>query len=155
MSTPEEFMRMALELAYSHTQQGGRPFAAVLVKAGRVVATGVNQMLATHDPTAHAEMEAIRTAARAQQAPRLDGHITYASGHPCPMCLAAMYLTGVSTAYYAYSNTEAEAYGLSTAHLYAELAKPFSAQALPLIHLPLRPSLGDLYPLWQAQQLQP
>lgn len=148
-------MQQALDLAYAHAQQGGRPFAAVLVLGDQVVATGVNQILSTHDPTAHAEMEALRAAAKAQGSPRLEGHVMYASGHPCPMCWAAMHLVGISQVYYAYSNQEAEPYGLSTTALYAELIKPLAAQALPLIHLPLRPSQGDAYALWQAQQSRP
>jgi guanine deaminase len=151
VSTPEAFLQMAVELACTHvSQQGGRPFGAVLVKDGQVVATGVNQILATHDPTAHAEIEAMRAATRHQASPRLDGHVMYASGHPCPMCLAAMYLAGITQVYYAHSNNEAEAFGLSTAKLYAELAKPFAEQSLPLVHLPVTTAQHP-YLLWQAR----
>jgi guanine deaminase len=133
----------------------GRPFGAVLVKDGRLVATGVNSVLSNHDPTAHAELEAIRAAARAQQNPRLDGHVMYASGHPCPMCLAAMYLAGIRKAFYAYSNEEAEPFGLSTKHVYTELAKPLSEQAMQLEHRPLRLPGQDLYEAWAQTNRDP
>src|SRR5437868_9997211 len=94
-STHEDFLALAVRLALDNVQQHrGRPFGAVLVnKDGAVVATGVNTILESGDPTAHAELQAIRAAAKARNNPRLDGHVMYASGHPCPMCLAAMYMT--------------------------------------------------------------
>lgn len=150
MSTPEEFLALAVRLAVENVQKRkGRPFGAVLVQDGQVVATGVNTVLTSHDPSAHAEMEAIRSACRTRQSTRLDGHVMYASGQPCPMCLAAMYLAGIRQAQYAYSNEEAEPYGLSTLGLYAELAKPLPEQSMRLDHRPLRPSGEDLYELWQ------
>ncbi|MFX8751226.1 nucleoside deaminase, partial [Acinetobacter baumannii] len=77
-----------------------------LVKDGKVIATGVNEIGATGDPTTHAELQAIRAASRALGSPRLDGCVIYASGHPCPMCLAAMHLTGITEVTYAYSNED-------------------------------------------------
>lgn len=149
MSTPDDHLTLALQLALENVRtRKGRPFGAVLVKDGHVIATGVNSVLSSHDPTAHAELEAVRAAARAQQNPRLDGHVMYASGHPCPMCLAAMYLAGIRQVYYAYSNEEAEPFGLSTKHLYAELAKPLPAQAMQLEYRPLRLPAQDLYESW-------
>ncbi len=89
MSNDERFLRQAIELAYANSANGGRPFGAVLVRNGEVVATGVNEILATNDPTAHAELTAIRAASRALGTPNLEGSAVYASGHPCPMCMAA------------------------------------------------------------------
>jgi tRNA(Arg) A34 adenosine deaminase TadA len=150
MSKPEEHLALAIRLALENVQtRRGRPFGAVLVKDGQVVATGANIVLSSHDPTAHAELEAIRAAARRQQNPRLDGHVMYASGHPCPMCLAAMYLAGIYQVYYAYSNEDGEPYGLSTLGLYTELAKPLSAQAMRLEYRPVRPAGPDLYEAWR------
>src|SRR5688572_7088440 len=79
---------------------------AVLVRDGEVIARAVNRIHETGDPTAHAELVAIREAAQALGRPRLDGCVVYASGHPCPMCLAAMHLCGIAAAYYAYSNED-------------------------------------------------
>ena len=150
MSKPEEHLALAIQLALDNVRtRKGRPFGAVLVKEGQIVATGVNTVLSSHDPTAHAELEAIRTVARKQQNQRLDGHVMYASSHPCPMCLAAMYLAGIRQVYYAYSNEDAEPYGLSTSGLYAELAKPLSEQSMQLAYMPLRPAEQDLYEAWR------
>jgi guanine deaminase len=153
MTTHEQFLARAIELARRNVEdQDGRPFGAVLVRDGAVVATGVNQMGATGDPTAHAELQAIRAAAHALGVLRLDGCTVYASGHPCPMCLAAMTMTGVTAVYYALSNDEGAPYGLSTAGVYAELAKPLSDQAMTIRHLPVRLDGLDLYGLWRDRR---
>jgi len=128
----ELYMREALELARANIRAGGRPFAAVLVHQGRVVARAVNEIHSTQDPTAHAEMQAIRKASQVLGQARLDGAEIYATGHPCPMCLAAMHLCGVARAWFAYDNDEGEPYGLSTAAVYAQMARPPQQQSLPL-----------------------
>jgi guanine deaminase len=152
MSTPDDFLRMAIEIALRNVREhGGRPFGAVIAKDGEVVATGVNEMHVAQDPTTHAELQAIRAASRALGSARLDGCVMYASGHPCPMCLGAMYLTGIVDVYYSYSNKEGVPFGLSTAELYAELAKPLSAQAIRMEHRPVRLAGEDLYELWQRK----
>jgi tRNA(Arg) A34 adenosine deaminase TadA len=151
MTSDEPYLRQAIALARDNASRGGRPFGAVVVKDGQVLATGVNEILASGDPTAHAELLAIRAAARALGAPRLDGCTVYASVHPCPMCLAAMHLCGVQEVAYAYSNEEGEPYGLSTAAVYAEMAKPVHAQQLPVRHVPVRAEGEPLYAYWRRQ----
>jgi len=145
----ENFMREALQLARDNIEAGGRPFGAVLVKDGQVIARAANAIHLDCDPTAHAELLTIRRASAALGTPRLDGCVIYASGHPCPMCLAAMHLCGVEAAYFAYSNDEGEPFGLSTAKVYQQMTLPPQQQALPL--RPLRP-VGEegLYARWQA-----
>lgn len=91
----KQLLREAVYLAQENRKQGGRPFGAVLTIAGEVVATGVNNILQTHDVSAHAEMEALRAAYRSLGRPDLKGSKVYASGHPCPMCLAAMVMARV------------------------------------------------------------
>lgn len=150
MKTTEDYLRLAIDLARRNvTEHGGRPFGAVLVKDGEVLATGVNEILATHDPSTHAEMQAIRAATTARRNPRLDGCTMYASGQPCPMCLSAMHMTGVKAAYFAYSNDDAEAFELSTARIYAEMAKPIAQQAIRIEHVPVRGDGEDPYEAWQ------
>jgi len=149
MSTAERFLCEAIDLARDNVRKGGRPFGAVLVKDGAIIATGVNEIHTTQDPTTHAELQAIRAASRALGSPRLDGCVLYASGHPCPMCLSAMYLTGIREVMYAYSNEDGEPYGLSTAAIYAELAKPLDRQSLRIAYVPVRPEEGDLYEMWR------
>ncbi|HSW18598.1 MAG TPA: nucleoside deaminase [Ramlibacter sp.] len=139
MASTEQYLGMAVSLARRNVEERrARPFAAVLVKDGEVLATGVNDILATHDPSMHAELQAIRAAAAALKNPRLDGCTIYASGQPCPMCLAAMHMVGIKEAYFAYSNEDAEAYGLSTARVYAEMAKPLAQQSIKVEYVPVR-----------------
>ncbi|MBR0695497.1 nucleoside deaminase [Bradyrhizobium lablabi] len=152
MSDTEWFLRQAIELAHANVENGGRPFGAVVVKDGNVIATGVNEILSTNDPTAHAELTAIRTASQKLGSPNLEGCAIYASGHPCPMCMAAMRLAGVSEVYYSYSNDDGAPYGLSTASVYAELAKPFSEQSMKIGYVPVRlESRPDLYAEWKRR----
>jgi tRNA(Arg) A34 adenosine deaminase TadA len=147
----EDFMRQALALARANVADGGRPFGAVLVRDGGVVARAANGIHRDHDPTAHAELLAIRAASAELGTPRLDGAVIYASGHPCPMCLAAMHLCGIAEAWFAYSNEDGEPYGLSTASVYAEMARPPMRQQQ--LHLrPLRPADEQgLYADWSAR----
>jgi guanine deaminase len=152
MTTIKDHLELAVRLARDNVQQrGGRPFGAVLVKDGKVLATGVNDILATHDPSKHAEMEAIRAAAAALRNPRLDGCEMYASGQPCPMCLSLMHMVGIKAAYFAFSNEDAEAYGLSTARIYAEMAKPIAQQSLPIEYVPVRDEGPSPYDAWQQR----
>jgi len=147
------FLREAIELAYANVEGGGRPFGAVVVRGGEVIARGVNEILRTNDPTAHAELMAIRSASQTLGSPRLDGCVVYASGHPCPMCMAAMRLAGIGEVTYAYSNEDGAPYGLSTAALYAELAKPFAEQSMKIRHVPVKvESVPDLYGAWKRRQ---
>ena len=154
MSQIRRFLCEAIALARSNMDKGGRPFGAVVVRGGEVVATGVNEIVATNDPTAHAELMAMRAAGRELGSPDLAGCAVYASGHPCPMCMAAMRLSGVSEVYYAYSNDDGAPYGLSTAAIYADLAKPFAEQSMKISHVPVRPEDGsDLYAEWKRRQM--
>jgi tRNA(Arg) A34 adenosine deaminase TadA len=151
MSSPKDHLLEAIGLARDNVRRGGRPFGAVVVKDGQVIARGVNEMLATHDPTAHAELLALRAAGRALGTPRLDGCAVYASGQPCPMCFAAIRMAGIEQVAFAYSNADGAPYGLSTAAIYAELAGPPAEQRLKPVHMPAQ-SGGpvELYELWRA-----
>lgn len=149
MSDENRFLSEAIELARANIGKGGRPFGAVLVRDGAVVATAVNEIHATNDPTSHAEMNAIRAASRKLGSPDLKGSAVYASGHPCPMCMAAMRLSGVEKVCYAYSNDDGAPFGLSTAAIYEDLARPFSEQSMAIRHVPVRPEgKADLYAEW-------
>lgn len=148
----EIYLREAIALAYANAESGGRPFGAVIVRGGEIVASGVNAILETGDPTSHAELNAIRLASKTLGAD-LHGCAVFASGHPCPMCMAAMRLAGIKAVTYAYSNEEGEPYGLSTAAIYADLAKPFAEQAMNIRHLPIRlDNKPDLYAGWRQRQ---
>jgi len=148
MTEETQWLREAIELARENVSRGGRPFGAVVVRDGRVVARGVNETHAANDPTAHAELLALRAAGRALGTPVLAGCAVYASGHPCPMCLAAMTIAGVERVAYAYSLDEGAPYGLTSAPTYAELAKPPEQRAMRLVHVPVRAEGEHPYALW-------
>ncbi|MGB3024289.1 nucleoside deaminase [Paradevosia shaoguanensis] len=149
----QHYLRQAIELAFANLERGGRPFGAVVVRDGVVIATGVNDVVESHDPTAHAELLAIRAASQVLGSPSLAGCSVYASGHPCPMCLAAMRLAGVESVSYAYSNEDGEPFGLSTAAVYADLAKPFAEQSMKITHDPVRlDTRPALYVEWARRQ---
>lgn len=154
MSETNRFLAQAVELARDNIKEGGRPFGAVVVNNGDVIATGVNEIHLSHDVTDHAELLAIRAAARVHGSESLKGSAVYASGHPCPMCMAAMRLVGVSTVAYAYSNDDGAPFNLSTAALYADLRLPFADQSMTISHVPLQSESGqNLYEQWtQAQK---
>jgi guanine deaminase len=152
MPDTERYLRMAVSLARENAERGERPFASVIVRNGEVVATGVNSVAATSDPTAHAEIEAIRAACRTSRSERLDGCVVYASGHPCPMCLSAMYLAGINEGFYAHSIEDGAPYGLAASgKIYEELRKPMGAQSVRLKHVPVAAGGEPLYAYWQRR----
>lgn len=101
------FMQMAIDLSIENVDNGGGPFGAVIVKDGEVLATGVNRVTANNDPTAHAEVSAIRAACQKVQSFKLEGCTVYSSCEPCPMCLSALYWAGVARI--CFGNTKADA----------------------------------------------
>jgi len=115
----------------------------------------VNEILTTNDPTAHAELLAVREASHKLGSPNLAGTTMYASGNPCPMCMAAMRMAGVSEVVFAYSNDDGEPFGLSTAAVYADLAKPFAEQSMKIRYEPTRlDTRPDIYVEWKRRQDQ-
>ncbi|QUJ70016.1 nucleoside deaminase (plasmid) [Photobacterium sp. GJ3] len=158
MTPLNPFLQQAIALAEDNVKQGGRPFGAVVVKDDQVIATGVNRMQADCDPTAHAELLALRQAGKALQSPRLAGCQVYASGQPCPMCMAAMRMSGITEIVFAYANEQAEPFGLSTAEIAADLSKPLAQQQWARIsHQPVTTTDQDanhLYQHWQRFQQQ-
>ncbi len=120
----KEYMRMAIELAIENVANGGGPFGAVIVKDGEVVATGVNRVTANHDPTAHAEVSAIRAACSKLKTFNLEGATIYSSCEPCPMCLGAIYWANISHVFCGCNQHDAENINFSDAFIYRELEKP-------------------------------
>jgi tRNA(Arg) A34 adenosine deaminase TadA len=145
MTTHQQFMQEAVRLAEANLRRGGRPFGAVLAIGGEAVATGVNDIVHSHDPTTHAEMEALRAASRKLGRPDLRGAVVYASGHPCPMCLAALTMAGVEAVYYAFDNADAAPYGLSSEAAYQALRLSLTPPPLPLTRVPVDISAAQLY----------
>ncbi|OCW30156.1 nucleoside deaminase [Pseudomonas aylmerensis] len=148
MTDDHHHLQRAIRLAQANVAQGGRPFGAVLTRNGEVLVEAVNEIHLTQDPTAHAELLAIRAASR-QLGARLEGCVVYASGQPCPMCLSAMYLCGIQRVVFAASNEMAEPFGLSTAAIGQQVGLPLSEQRLPIQHLP-DPAMTQLYHQWKT-----
>jgi guanine deaminase len=130
-----DFMRQAIALALENIRKGGGPFAAVVVKNGVVVATGGNRVTATNDPTAHAEMVAIREACRKLATFQLTGCELYTTCEPCPMCLGAIYWARPSRVYYAGTASDAAAAGFDDAFIYDELQVPSNKRRIPMEEL--------------------
>jgi guanine deaminase len=135
--TPYQFMTEAVRLSLQNmqTEEGG-PFGAVIVKDGKIIAKGNNQVLKENDPTAHAEVVAIREACKALGTFQLEGCELYTSCEPCPMCLGAIYWARPSKVYYANSRQDAANIGFDDAFIYEEINLPFAQRAIPMIHLP-------------------
>ena len=129
------FMNMAAELAEKNIDEGGGPFGAVIVRDGKVVATGVNRVTANNDPTAHAEVNAIRNACSKEQTFNLSGCVIYTSCEPCPMCLSALYWAGVSRIYYGNTQEDAEAINFSDRFIYQEFDKPKADRMIPCVKM--------------------
>ncbi|WP_321436601.1 nucleoside deaminase [uncultured Bacteroides sp.] len=117
----EQFMRKAIELSIENIANGGGPFGAVIVKGGEIVATGVNRVTDSCDPTAHAEICAIRAAAKKLDTFNLSGCEIYTSCEPCPMCLGAIYWARLDKMYYANTKTDAMNIGFDDSFIYDEL----------------------------------
>ena len=119
--TKEELMRKAIELSVKNVAEGGGPFGAVIARDGEIVAVGTNRVTSDHHPTAHAEVSAIRAAARKLNTFDLSGCEIYTSCEPCPMCLGAIYWAHIDRMYYGNSKRDAAAIGFDDAFIYEEL----------------------------------
>ncbi|POT59905.1 nucleoside deaminase [Citrobacter amalonaticus] len=151
MSSHEHYLQQALTLAARNVEQGGRPFGAVIVRNGEAIAQAVNTMHLDDDPTGHAELNGIRTVSAQSGSAALRDCVVYASGQPCPMCLSAMYLTGVKEVWFANSNADGEPFRLSTAAIYQQLRLLTEQQSLPVHHLPQHNGIA-LYQRWAEKQ---
>jgi guanine deaminase len=136
MQANPEFMKQAIQLATENVVSGrGGPFGAVVVKDGVVIATGANQVTATNDPTAHAEVTAIRNACQTLGHFQLEGCDVYTSCEPCPMCLAALYWSRCRAIYYGNSAADAARVGFDDSFLYEEVKKPLDQRTIPISQL--------------------
>lgn len=149
----DKFMKRAVELAAANVRNGGQPFGAVLVKENEIVAEGVNELHNTYDISGHAEMLAIRKAQSELQTHDLSDYTIYASGEPCPMCLAAMYLSGMKQGYYCASVETAAETGLGASQaIYADFKKPKSERKLSMKQILLEEGQENPMKIWQNKQ---
>lgn len=146
----EELMRYAIELANKNVENGGGPFGAVIVRNGEIVATGVNRVTANNDPTAHAEVSAIRAAAAKLETFDLSGCEIYTSCEPCPMCLGAIYWAHLDKIYYANTKTDAANIGFDDSFIYDEIDLSPRERELPSEEL-LRDEAIKTFQTWASK----
>lgn len=126
-------MQQAIEMAVANVRRGGGPFAALVVKDGIVIASGANQVTRSNDPTAHAEIVAIREACRVLGDFQLPGCEIYTTCEPCPMCLGAIYWARPAAVYYAATHQAAALAGFDDSFIYHEIQHPPDRRAIPMI----------------------
>ncbi|WP_432712056.1 nucleoside deaminase [Pedobacter sp.] len=150
----EKFMRIAIELAEKNVLESiGGPFGAVVVKDGEIIAQSGNCVTATNDPTAHAEISAIRLACTKLNNFDLTGCVIYTSCEPCPMCLSAIYWSRMATVYYANTKNDAANIGFDDQFIYEELEKPMAERSLPVIQL-MRDEAQQAFTLWSQSPMK-
>ena len=146
-----EFMQRAIALAIENVRSGrGGPFGAVIVKNGKIIAEGANGVTATNDPTAHAEITAIRAACLALKDFQLTGCDLYTSCEPCPMCLGAIYWARPARVYYAATANDAAAAGFDDSFIYEQLPLPFEQRKIPMKRL-LREEAQAAFAAWKEK----
>lgn len=147
----DAFMSRAIELSVENVRSGhGGPFGAVVVREGMIVAEGANRVSETNDPTAHAEVVAIRAACRKLATFELKKCEIYVSCEPCPMCLGAIYWSRIERVYFAGLASDASDAGFDDSLIYCELAMPRSERKIPMIPL-MRQNALDAFHLWKAK----
>lgn len=145
------FMRRAIQLSIDNAKNGkGGPFAAIVVKDGCVIAEGTNQVTSSNDPTAHAEVVAIREACRKLGTFQLEGCDIYTSCEPCPMCMGAIYWARPARVFYAAAAEDAAAAGFDDAFILKQLCLPPGGRSIPLIPM-LREEAREAFRVWERK----
>ena len=144
------FMQKAIELAIENVHNGGGPFGAVIVRDNEIIATGVNRVTAQHDPTAHAEVCAIRNACEKLNTFDLSGCEIYTSCEPCPMCLGAIYWAHLDKIYYGCNKHDAAKAGFDDSFIYKELELPKDKRSKTMQEL-LPEEAAQTFQAWQEQ----
>jgi len=131
----QQYMREAIAISLDNIKLGGGPFGAVIVKDGQVIARSGNSVTRDNDPTAHAEVNAIRAAAKALQTFDLSGCVIYSSCEPCPMCLSAIYWARIDRIVFGNNRYDAAEIGFDDNFLYQELQKDLQERTIPICQL--------------------
>jgi tRNA(Arg) A34 adenosine deaminase TadA len=149
MDIDEVFLLRAIDLSRQGMLSGsGGPFGCVIVKDGKIIGEGFNEVLSSNDPTAHAEIVAIRNACKVVGTFQLTGCDVYASCEPCPMCLGAIYWARPARLIYANTKADAASIGFDDEFIYGEIDRPGNARAIPFIHVPNEKAL-DVFITWK------
>lgn len=146
-----KYMRRAIAISRKSVQNGGGPFGAVVVKDGVVVAASNNRVTMNNDPTAHAEVMAIRKACKKLNTFDLSGCVLYASCEPCPMCLSAMYWAHIDRYFYANQKEDAKSIGFDDQFIYEELDKPVNKRFMPREQI-LRDEAMEVFQMWNDKE---
>ncbi|WP_053218493.1 nucleoside deaminase [Virgibacillus senegalensis] len=132
------YMNQTVQMAIDNVKKNGGPFGAIVVDHnGKIIGKGANVVTKTNDPTAHAEIQAIRQACQAKESFQLSDCVLYTSCEPCPMCFGAIYWAKLQKVYYAADQTMAAAGGFDDAYIYEEMQKPSHERQLPFQEIPL------------------
>ena len=146
-----EAMRKAIRLSLDSVKNGGGPFGAVVLKDGKEIACGVNKVTIKNDPTAHAEVTAIREAAQELNTFNLAGCEIYSSCEPCPMCLSAIYWARIDKLYYANTKEDAKAVGFDDSFIYEQLELPEEERSIPVVRM-LRDEAIEAFSEWDKKE---
>lgn len=147
----EHFMEMAIKLSDENVDNGGGPFGAVIVKNNEVIATGANRVVPNSDPTAHAEVTAIRNACSKLGTFKLDGCTVYSSCEPCPMCLSALYWAGVERICYGNTKKDAKDIEFDDSFIYDQLELPYSERSIKCDHF-MREKAQEVFTKWKNKE---
>lgn len=145
------FIKRAIELSLESVKRGGGPFGAVITKNGEVVSESSNQVTILNDPTAHAEISAIREAARKLNTFDLSGCEIYASCEPCPMCLGAIYWARIDRVFFANTRDDAENIGFDDSFIYEEISRPIKERKIKFKQL-LRDEALEAFRAWEEYE---
>ena len=142
------FMKMAIELSIANIDEGGGPFGAVIVRDGKVIAKGANRVVPNNDPTAHAEVVAIRNACSEVETFDLTGCTVYTSCEPCPMCLSALYWAGIERICYANTKRDAAAIDFDDSFIYDQLRLDYDRRSIHCEHF-MRDEAMEAFRKWE------
>lgn len=150
----QKFMKVTIQLSEQNVLESlGGPFGAVVVKDGKILAKSANMVTSENDPTAHAEVSAIRMACKTLNTFDLSGCVIYTSCEPCPMCLSAVYWAKIDTIYYANTRQDAEDIGFNDKFIYDELQKALDKRQLPIKQM-MRDEAQGAFKLWDKSAMK-
>ena len=151
MTTKNKFMKRAIELSENSANSNGGPFGCVIVKDEKIIAEGSNKVTFTNDPTAHAEIVAIRKACKNLNTFNLVGCDIYTSCEPCPMCLSAIYWSHINTIYFANTREDAKKINFDDSMIYSEFSKKIKDRKIPIKQM-LRDEALKAFEIWDKKK---
>ena len=147
----EEYIMETIRISESNMEDGGGPFGAIIVKDNEIIARAGNTVTSSNDPTAHAEINAIRKASQYLESFDLGGCILYSSCEPCPMCLGAIYWARVDGVYFAAGKEDAKDAGFDDSFIYSEIKKPFDRRSIQTIQI-MRDEAYEVLKKWKQKE---